>query len=95
MGVIAQAIKRNRLARILDGWKNYVFENAEVEAMAKDRAKECAGCNDAIPGTFAQLIEDEMKEVEGLVCNGCGAVKCPLSTKLRSVEETCPKGNWK
>lgn len=93
--MLKQAIAKNKLVRILSGWKNYVFENTEIEKMAKQRAQQCAYCPKAMPSTYAALIEDEMKEVEGLVCNGCeGAIKCPLSTKLRSKEEKCPINNW-
>lgn len=95
MGTLHDSITKSKLARILSGWKNYVFENEEIELIAKKRAEGCSDCPLAVKGWYAELINDEMKDVEGLVCNGCdGAIKCPLSTKLRSREETCPQKKW-
>lgn len=84
-----------KLHNILQGWKNYVFESKEIESMAKSRAIECAKCELAVYGLVASLIDDEIKDVKGLVCNGCETgLKCPLSGKLRSPDEKCPKGLW-
>ena len=84
-----------KLNNILQGWKNYAFESKEIENMAKARAVECAKCELAVYGLVASLIEDEIKEITGLVCNGCSTnIKCPLSGKLRSPNENCPLGLW-
>lgn len=86
---------KQKLINILSGWKNYVFENEEVEKMAKHRAIYCATCDNAVYGLVASLVGDEIKEIKGMVCNGCETnIKCPLSAKLRSPNENCPKGLW-
>ena len=85
----------DKLHNILNGWKNYIFEDKAVESLAKARAVECAKCDNAVYGMIAVLIEDEIEDIKGLVCDGCeGSVKCPLSTKLRSVDEKCPENKW-
>jgi len=33
------------LSEIYDGWKNFIFENEEVEAMAKKRIAICVDCD--------------------------------------------------
>ena len=80
-----------KLKNILSGWKNYLFESDAIESMAKIRSVKCATCEDAVWGLVPQLMGDKIKDIKGMVCNGC---KCPLSTKLRSHEEKCPKGLW-
>jgi Na+-translocating ferredoxin:NAD+ oxidoreductase RNF subunit RnfB len=95
MGVPNTAVDKNKLKSILNGWKNYFFEDAEVEKLAKQRAEKCAGCPKAVKRWYAEVIDDEMKDVQGLVCTGCdGNIKCPLSTKLRSRQEKCPENLW-
>jgi len=32
------------LKEIYDGWKNFIFENKEVEALAKERMEICVDC---------------------------------------------------
>lgn len=83
--------KHEKLQSILEGWKNYFFENQEAEIMAKLRAVECAKCPFAEKKWYAELINDELKDIEGMVCAKCD---CPLSSKLRSKEEKCPESKW-
>ena len=82
----------NKLNSIFHGWKNYAFPDASVEKLAKERAEVCGKCDSAVYGTYEKLMKDfSLKEVQGMKCNECG---CPLSTKLRSVEEECPLKKW-
>ena len=37
--------KKGKLQIIIEGWKNYVFPNEEVEKVAKYRALRCATCD--------------------------------------------------
>jgi hypothetical protein len=84
-----------KLKSILEGWTNYAFESKEIESMAKARASQCANCELAVYGLVASLVDDEIKEIKGLVCNGCETnIKCPLSAKLRSPNEYCPLNLW-
>ena len=82
----------SKLRNIVEGWGNYVFENDEVESIARQRAEECGKCDEAIVGIVAALVIDEIKDIEGMVCNKCN---CPLSAKTRSLNETCPLRKWK
>lgn len=81
-----------KLNSILTGWKNYIFENKEIESMAKARAIECAKCENAVWGLVPQMFEDEIEEIKGLKCDWC---ECPLSAKLRSPTEVCPLDKWR
>ena len=81
----------NTLHNILQGWKGYVWETKEIEAMAKDRAIECSRCEYAVKGFVAELFEDGIKDIEGLKCDLCD---CPLSGLLRSEDSQCKLGKW-
>lgn len=82
----------SKIARIIDGWRNYIFPNEDVERTAVSRASICSGCSHAVHGTYEKAMPDfSIKEVQGMKCDVCG---CPLSTKLRSVDEKCPKNKW-
>jgi len=81
----------SKLANIIDGWKNYLFENKDVEDLANERAHFCAKCPFAVEGLVTDLIDDDIVDIKGMVCDKC---HCPLSAKLRSVEESCPIGKW-
>lgn len=59
--------------------------------MAEARAIECAKCEHSVKGFVASLVNDEIKDIEGLVCNLCD---CPLSGLLRSPDETCKANKW-
>lgn len=87
----------SKIGNILNGWKNYIWDSPEIEALAIKRAAHCSNCDQAVESEFWALDEEseEMEKIKGLVCNGCeGSIKCPLSTKLRSEGETCPKQLW-
>lgn len=36
---------KGKLQKIIEGWKNYIFPDAEVEKIAKFRALKCATCD--------------------------------------------------
>ena len=36
----------SRLSEIYNGWKNYFFPNADMEALAKERMEICVKCKD-------------------------------------------------
>ena len=83
--------KFSKLVSIYKDWKNYTFENVEIERMAKNRASVCSVCPDAVIG-YSELITDgRIETISGMKCNIC---ECPLPTKLRSLEEKCPKKLW-
>ncbi len=77
---------------ILNGWQNFISKNEISEKIAKERALKCKGCVFAVESkTIKAFIKDEIKEVQGFVCDKC---KCPLSAKIRSQNEKCPKKEW-
>lgn len=80
-----------KLTNILKGWGNYVFPKKEVEQLAKARAEICARCPHAEKGKYEVIREGRIREIAGMICSLCA---CPLSTKLRSPEETCPINRW-
>ena len=82
----------SKLKAITNGWRNYVFSNPQAEALARQRAKACAQCPQAVPSVYAELIDYKAETVSGLVCHIC---HCPLSRKTRSTTETCPLNVWK
>jgi len=82
----------NRLKAIVQGFKNYVFPNKEIEEIAIKRATICATCPAAVETMMKQLLpDDSIKEITGLKCSDCG---CILSAKVRQVFESCPQKKW-
>jgi len=79
----------SKLKEIYKGWKNYIFENEEIEKQAKEKANICAKCDSAVDGMF-DLKDGKIVEISGLSCNECG---CPLATLLRS-NKKCELGKW-
>lgn len=53
----------------------------------KRRAKICNNCDTAKYISFTDFIDDELKEVKGMVCGNC---YCPLIALIRS-KKTCHK----
>ena len=79
-----------QLSNIWRGWKEYL--TGEVSKKEKERAAICEACPYAVIGTYEKLMPDfSLKEVKGLKCDVC---KCPLSTKIRSKDESCPLHKW-
>ncbi len=81
----------SKLSSILSGWSNYLFRDEGIESLARGRARVCSECRHVKNMRFEVIAENRLKEIEGLCCELC---LCPLSTKLRSPEETCPKEKW-
>ena len=66
---------------ILKAWKEVLKQNTSEEH--KRRASICMGCPAHEYSNFLNLVKDELKEVQGMVCGEC---KCPLVAKIRSTE---------
>lgn len=72
--------------KILEGIKNNIFRNADVEHIAAERMNICAACphldnqgdSCVVPGTQP-------------CCNLCG---CSLSLKTRALSAACDDGKW-
>lgn len=72
------------LSEIFEGWKNFLFENPEVEAEAKRRIAICAGDEEK------QIIRCEFFR-DNQTCAKCG---CYMPAKARSPHSTCPISKW-
>ena len=85
-----------KLSNILNGWQNFISKSEVTEELKNERGKHCVSCTDKkYSKTLQAFIKDDLKEVEGYVCLKCPSViKCPLSAKLLSEKETCPKKLW-
>lgn len=81
----------SKLSNILNGWRNFVDKSEVTEAIAEKRAEICMKCNECKDGKLLALIKDDLKEIQG---HYCGLCYCPISTKIRSELETCPKDLW-
>lgn len=79
------------IKNILDGWRNYIVKSEVSEGLAEKRAKVCIGCDELKKGGLLTMIKDDFKEVEGFYCGLC---KCPLSAKIRSINEKCELNKW-
>lgn len=91
-----------RFNEIVNGWKNYIFPNERIEALAKERAEICSNCPlntnntcdsnkvGAVESDFMYKAKDEFRQ-KGELHFGCG---CPLSAKTRSEITQCPLNKW-
>ena len=77
--------------KILNGWKNYAIKSEVVEKVAEERAEICGRCPFAQEKLLLIFVKDDFKEVEGMACTRCD---CPLSMKIRSINENCPEKLW-
>jgi hypothetical protein len=69
-----------KIKPIIEGWKNVVISNEEVEKIAIERMKICNAC-------------EEKKMILGVEV--CGKCNCPLIAKVRASENSCPLKKWK
>lgn len=82
----------SKIDNIIEGWKNHFSGDKLAYTTALSRSEQCATCEYAVPsGMVFQLVNDEIKTIEGFKCNLCN---CPLSAKLRSLNEKCDIGKW-
>lgn len=80
----------SKITEIVNGWKNVVFKDAEIEKLAKKRALICDECPSASTGKNFDLYKGEVVELKGY-CTECG---CPFMAKLRSEETKCDLNKW-
>lgn len=81
------------LENIVKGWTNLVLHNEVTEKVAMHRANICAKCPAAVfsGGIHTIVVDNRTTQVRGLKCSDCG---CPLSAKVRSDGDYCPRGLW-
>jgi len=84
-----------KLSNILNGWHNFLSKSEVSERLASKRAMECIGCPHAKKEMLTAFIKDDLVEIEGYACTKCHPIlHCPLSAKLRSLNEKCPIDKW-
>jgi ribosomal protein L37E len=81
----------SKAERIFNGWYNLLTKDKVAEKVAEERAQICARCPFAVEKTLLIFVKDDLEEIEGMACERCG---CPLSAKLRSINEKCPENLW-
>lgn len=76
----------SKLATILNGWKNLVFQSEEVEKIAIKRLEICVGSDTKEKCPFFSTKHYDH-------CRLCG---CPIDAKVRSMTNTnrCSIGKW-
>lgn len=81
-----------QMINIFNGWYNLLTDNKAVSELSKQRAKKCFDCEYKKDNSLIEkFVNDSLIEVKGTICGIC---KCPLSAKIRSVNEKCPKNLW-
>lgn len=79
------------LTNIYEGWKNYLTDNPEMLTVAKERAVHCGDCKHSIIGDIIKWFGDDVKIIQGMMCELCS---CPLSALLRAPESECELNKW-
>ena len=80
-----------RLFNIIEGWKNYLTNNKEIEELATERALKCVNCVNNIKSNVFAWVKDDIEEISASVCSKC---ECPIAMKVRSTNEKCPINKW-
>jgi hypothetical protein len=82
-----------KLQNIIAGWANLAFTDPNVEQVAIKRAEICAQCPKAemVGGIHTIVVDNKTTQVRGLKCTECG---CPISAKIRAMQDRCPLGKW-
>ena len=85
--------RQPKLSAIISGWVNLAGASPKAEALALKRANICAQCPAAqFSGTVYHIVVDNRTtQVRGMKCKDCS---CPLSAKVRSINDSCPRGKW-
>lgn len=81
----------SKIKNIISGWEKFIFKSEVTENMAIERAEFCAICPHNKHGKLSAFINDEIQQVKGNYCDIC---TCPLSAKIRSINEKCPINKW-
>jgi len=74
------------MGQIMEGVKNKVFKNQDVEDIADIRWMQCITCP-ALDETGKHCAVPKTQPC----CADCG---CSLGLKLRALSSSCPKGKW-
>lgn len=78
----------SKMVTIAKAW--YRVFTSKLSQEERNRANICKDCTSAVYKRFIDFIDDELTEVQGMVCGECN---CPLIAKVRS-EDKCPLGKW-
>jgi hypothetical protein len=76
---------------ILNGWHNFIVKSEVTEKLAKQRAVICSSCIHKEKTILTAFVKENFKKIKGYKCKFCN---CPLSPKIRSLNEKCPKKLW-
>lgn len=85
-----------KVNEIIEGVKNSVFVNEEVEKIAKERYEICKQC----PFFSGNQDKPWMNPIEGPYYSKlrpdehCTVCACNIHAKNRSLQSSCPKGKW-
>lgn len=81
----------SKISKIYKGWGSYL-DDKPLSDEEKRRVSICDTCpNKKFSKTISVFVDDDIKEIEGYLCNVC---KCPLSAKIRSDNSRCPVNKW-
>ncbi len=75
------------ISQIMEGVKNKIFKNEDVEEIAKARWMDCAVC----PHLDTEGNKCAVKATKPC-CGKCG---CSMALKIRALSSSCPIGKWK
>jgi len=77
-----------QIFNIIKAWIK--VKNKLVNPEIKKRAEICDKCPSARYKRYLDFVDDELKDVQGMVCLECS---CPIIAKIRSTDK-CPLQKW-
>jgi hypothetical protein len=78
-----------QVKQIVEGWKNVLIKDEDIEKMAEEREKICNIC--IYQSENAKALSNYKTIRPDVHCTKCG---CPLEGKVRSPKTECPEKKW-
>ena len=73
-----------KISHIVEGSFNLIINNPEIEELACKRKVICTSC----------IYRQNLIKVNGIQYYYCTKCTCPVESKIRSKNETCPINKW-
>lgn len=93
-------MKKRKISQIIEGYKNLIVKDEDVEKLVKERSPICFNCPLNVNGycssnkqglAIKDFVYGEELRYKDNEYYGCG---CYINAKIRSVDSQCPLGKF-